>query len=158
MSVTYSPGDDARTQCAEELRRYALGIPSLERAARDGYDVADGVAAHVADVVAAQDGGALLLVEGAAAYEASHWEERKNPRPGAFELLDRVSAQVSRVVTPPCLEVLLLRIQRFTPPATSRATRAPYTAVMVSVRSPCTRERLVVFRAEAEPPREDNDG
>lgn len=148
--------ESRRTQCVEELRAFALGIPALARAARDGYDVSDAVVAHVADQVAARDPEAFVLVEGSAMYQSSRCEDRKNPRLYAFEVLDRVSSHVSQVVTPPSLEILLQKIQRFTPPPVSRAKQAPYTAIMVSVRSPCTRERRVVFRAEGEPGHEES--
>lgn len=121
---------------------------ALQRAAREGYDVAEAVADLVVDQIAAYSPGtAFRLLEGTPPYGAAAWEKRPAPRALAFELLDGVRSHLATVEKPAAIELELLDVQRYEVDSDDDDAEK-FTAIVVWVRSPVTRKRVVVFKAE----------
>jgi hypothetical protein len=155
----------AKKLALQGAKTYALDTEELSRAAEGDYDVASAVADHVAEAIArafeddirfhlpSTELSAIVLREGAPEYERAAWEERKAPRKAAFDALDRVNAFVEKMVKPAGFDVNVLRVQRFDPGVdddydTRDDRPSKFTAVIVVIESPATKDRVVVLPAE----------
>jgi len=141
-----------RAQAHAELRAYAREVDHLARAAADGYEVHGAAVDNVAAEIAALDEDATVLVDGSPQYEAATWDERRAPRPEAFAVLDRVTKHVASVRYPACVTIDVSRVMRYTAPVEDDdgdwVAGPRTTAIIVTVSSPVTKDRAVVFPAE----------
>ena len=141
-----------KTAAREEIQVFALTIPSLARAAEDGYDVAAAVIEHLVEQLVNKAGvEAVVLCKGSPDWERYGWSERSAPSPEAFALLDRVTDLVDGLAHPACVAVEALRIMRVTvepDPEDGYGEKERYTGVVVTLESLVTRDCAVVFAAE----------
>lgn len=130
----------------EQFQAYAKTIDTLSRAVTEGYDIRTGVVDHLAARVASIDSDTVILREGSVEYDAVTWDDRSSPNPQAFAAYDRVKAHLATIEKPACVAFDLLKIKRVDFPEDGEV--AKYTAIVVVVESPVTKDRVVIFSAE----------
>ncbi len=130
---------------AEQFRTFALeghAGAAAQRAAREGYDVRPAVL----DAVQAQ----LPKPDAVAQGDRYEWEERSAPNEKAFALLDNISAAAKAVAhKPACVDPEVSRVLRIQGPWDDGAPPPPKrTGVVVTLTSPVTRKRFLVYYVE----------
>jgi hypothetical protein len=143
-----------------QFREFALGVDSIARAAKEGYDINAAVIDElVRRVCEVRPGSAakspLVIREGTTAWDLYDWDTRKSPSQHAFAVLDRIASHVATVERPECVE---LYVQDSDVPRVLHITRSEsqkyaddgesFTGVVVWISSPLTKDRVVIFRAE----------
>lgn len=146
--------DATRLLALAQLRAYvAEHIPELRRAADENYPVHGYAVDHIAGRIAGVEPRAFVLTAGTRHYQGAAWTLRTAPRPEAFVVLDAVVAWVEHVERPSCVAVTVSRVQRFTERRVSDHGRTVvgrrFTAILVTLATPVTPDRVVVFPAEA---------
>lgn len=151
---TQTAGPASMLFARAQLRAYVLDhIPELRRAADEGYPVYGHAVDHIVSRVASIEPAAFVLTEDTRAYRDAAWTERTSPRDDAFLVRDAVVAWCEHVERPSCVTLAVLRVQRFTERRVSADERTVsgrrFTAVLVTVATPVTPARVVVFPTEA---------
>jgi hypothetical protein len=129
-----------------EIRAFALdghAGPAAQRAAREEYDVTSAVIDAVQEQLAKPDAVSRPKDD----YE---WEERPAPRADAFELLDQITEAVAIADNKPaCVELSVSRVMRITEPAEEGEEGTRRTGVVVTISSPVTEDRHLLYYAES---------
>jgi hypothetical protein len=149
----------ARARAQNGLSQYVMAhrLPELLRAAQEGYDVSARALDHYAAQVAKFASDAIVLVEGTPEYDNGRFEERRSPSAHAFEVVDRVTMHVAKTPKPDGVDAVVDRVMVYRPGVLRRADDSErwaagerVTVVRVQIGAPGCRERIVVFRAEAD--------
>lgn len=127
-----------------EFVAYAIDTDELSRAAKEGYEISGAVIDHVVASLTEGFPKAISFYDESDAEKASVWQDRKAPRKTAFEMLDRVTAQVASLRKPPTVEIEVKKIQRFR----ANEDSSWITAIVVRIENPLTADRWVVIPAE----------
>lgn len=155
--------DDSRRAmlqaAVDAVAAYAATVPTLARAAQDGYDVGDAAihafACRVTDAIGDAIGvdNVTLYVSDTPAFGRVDWSERRAPSPCAFEVLDKVERVLKDHKVPEPFDVSISRIKRIKVASALEDGRAEhYTGIVVEVG--CVppvkgiRDRVVLVSAE----------
>ena len=119
----------------------------LARAAAAGYAITIGV---VDDVVAQLSGDAecTKIREGSPEWDLYAWDLRNSPRAKALDLAEEIGKRAKAAALPEGLTIGEALVCRVTREATDSDDEERYTAVVVRLESPLTRERALIFRCE----------
>lgn len=157
-----NPSEEGQKQRKQEheamLREYAKTLPHLERAAKEGYEIASAVIDHIANLVTkiappakprspfgtTPIPGFIILTADTDEWEDAEWEERKAPFSKAFEAFDNMLLHLTTIDTPACVMMTLHRIARFR----LNESAQWMTAIVVEVGTEFWNHRLVVIPAE----------
>lgn len=132
---------EARASFADRLRAYALTVPELEPAAREGYDIIAGTFDHLADLCAAEMRATegvkepvVVIREGSAEWNATSETERPSPRAAAVIAQKSLAERIAKIAAPEGVTIKTWRVQRVT--VTKNEREVSRTALVVSVNGP----------------------
>ena len=112
---------EERARVADRLRAYALTVPDLEPAAREGYDIIAGTFDHIAELCAAEmrttEGvkePVVVIREGSAEWNETSETERPSPRAAAVLAQKSLAERIAKIAAPEGSTIETLRVQRVT--------------------------------------------
>lgn len=150
----------SNSACEEEIRTFAMKVPSLERAAREGYKVSHAflqdLAKRIADI--GEDESGIVLAPGAlhTAPRGRHkekdrharWAPRNAPHPATLVALDRVRKRIATLADqiPRCVSIDVRGVVRFWP--ANVECNDPITSVLVVLVCSISPDIAIVFPTE----------